>query len=175
MTGESGVGKSALAVLSLSARAAADPDTVQVLCINLRQIPERTVEFEHVLDASLSAVLNDLSAPQRILIIDAADAVDEGMEVAFRYLVDAARASDMRVVAVTGIDTRQVVHDTLISRLGTDVHEHVVDPLSDSELDQIAKTFPELGNLTASPQDRELLRRLVMVDLLVRSEVLASR
>ena len=171
VTGESGVGKSALVVLSLSARAAADPDTVQVLCINLRQIPERTVEFEHVLDVPLSAVLNDLSAPQRILIIDAADAVDEGMEVAFRYLVDAARASDMRVVAVTGIDTRQVVHDTLISRLGTDVHEHVVDPLSDTEIDQIAETFPELGNLTASPQARETLRRLVMVDLLVRSEV----
>ena len=171
VTGESGVGKSALAVLSLSARAAADPDTVQVLCINLRQVPERTVEFEHVLDVPLSVVLNDLSAPQRIVVIDAADAVDEGMEVAFRYLVDAARASDTKVVAITGIDTRQVVHDTLVSRLGTDVHEHVVDPLSDIELDQIAETFPELGNLTASPQDRELLRRLVMVDLLVRSDV----
>ena len=171
VTGESGVGKSALAVLSLSALAAADPDTVQVLCINLRQVPERTIEFEHVLDVPLSVVLNDLSAPQRILIIDAADAVDEGMEAAFRYLVDAAQASEMKVVAVTGIDTRQVVHDTLISRLGTDVHEHVVDPLSDAEIDQIAETFPELGNLTASPQARETLRRLVMVDLLVRSEV----
>ena len=171
VTGESGVGKSALAVLSLSDRAAADPDTVQVLCINLRQVPERTVEFEHVLDAPLSAVLNDLSAPQRILIIDAADAVDEGMEAAFHYLVDTAQASEMKVVAVTGIDTRQVVHDTLIGRLGTEINEHVVDPLSDSEIDQIAETFPELGNLTASPQARELLRRLVMVDLLVRSEV----
>jgi len=171
VTGESGVGKSALAVLSLSARAAADPDTLQVLCINLRQVPERTVEFEHVLDASLSAVLNDLSAPQRILVIDAADAVDEGMEAAFGYLVDAARASDMKVIAVTGTDTRQVVHDTLIGRLGAEVSEHVVYPLSDTELDQIAETFPELGNLAASPQARVLLRRLVVVDLLVRSEV----
>ena len=171
VTGESGVGKSALAVLSLSARAAAEPDSVSVLCINLRQLPERTVEFEHVLDASLSAVLNDLSAPQRVLVIDAADAVDEGMEAAFRYLVDAAQASGMKVVAVTGIETTQVVHDTLISRLGTEINRHVVDPLSDTEIDQITAAFPQLGDLTASPQAREMLRRLVMVDLLVRSDV----
>ena len=88
-----------------------------------RQIPEHTVEFEHVLDASLSAVLNDLSAPQRVLVIDAADAVDEGMEAAFCNLVDAAQASDMKVVAVAGMETRQVVHDALVSRLGTEVSE----------------------------------------------------
>ena len=171
VTGESGVGKSALAVQSLSARATADPDTVQVLCINLRQVPEHTVEFEHVLGVPLSVALNDLSAPQRILVIDAADAVDEGMETVFRYLVDAARASNMKVVTVTGIDTRKIVHDTVVGRFGTEVSEQVVDPLSDNEIDQIAETFPELSNLTASPQARELLRRLVMVDLLVRSEV----
>ena len=171
VAGESGVGKSALAVLSLAARAEADPDTVEVLCVNLRQVPKRTVELDDVLGASLSAVLNDLSEPQRILVIDAADAVDEGMEDAFRYLVDAAQVSGMKVVAVTGIDIRQVVQDILLSRFGTEIDEHVVGPLSDAELDQFAETFPELGSLTASPQARELLRRLVMVDLLVRSEV----
>ena len=171
VAGESGVGKSALVVLSLAARAGEDPDTVEVLCINLRQVPKRTVEFEDLLGVSLSAVLNDLSAPQRILVIDAADAVDEGMEDAFRYLVDAAQATGMKVVAVISIDIRQVVHDILNSRFGIEIDELVVGPLSDAELDQIAKTFPELGSLTASPQARELLRRLVMVDLLVRSEV----
>lgn len=171
VTGESGVGKSALALLSLADVAAANPDTTQVLCINLRQVPERTVQFEDVLNAPLSAVLSDLSAPQRIFVIDAADAVDEGMEAAFRYLVDAAHASGAKVVAVTGADSRRVVRDILLSRFDAEVQEHVVDPLSDTEIDQIAETFPELGNLTASPQARELLRRLVVVDLLVRSEV----
>ena len=91
VSGESGVGKSALALLSFTAAGAADLDTVQALCINLRQIPKLTVEFEAMLDCSLSTLLCELAAPQRILIVDGADAVAEGMDNALRYLVDAAQ------------------------------------------------------------------------------------
>ena len=171
VTGESGVGKSALVLLSLTAAAAADPDTVEVLCINLRHIPELTVELEGVLHASLSALLCDLSAPHRMLVVDGADAVVEGREDAFGHVVDSARASNVKVIAVCADDTSQIVYDTLAARLGTDVRKHPVPSLTDIEIDRIAETFTELGSLNADRRSRELLRRLVVVDLLVRGRV----
>ena len=171
VTGESGVGKSALALLSLTAAAASDPDTLQVLCINLRHVPALTVEFESVLGASLSALLRDLSAPHRMLVVDGADAVVEGREDAFDYLADAAQASDVKMIAVCADDTSQVVQDALATRLGTDVQKHPVPSLTDIEINQLAETFTELGSLTADLRSRELLRRLVVVDLLVRGRV----
>ena len=171
VSGESGVGKSALALLSLTAAGAADPDTVQALCINLRQVPRLTVEFETILGCPLSTLLCELGAPHRMLIVDGADAVAESMEDAFRYLVDAANRSDVKVIAVTAFDSMQVVRDTLTDRFGTGVAEYSVHPLTDAEIHNIVATFTELGNLNANSRSRELLRRLVVVDLLVRGRL----
>ena len=171
VSGESGVGKSALAVRGLSATAKADPDKVQVLCINLQHVPKLPVKLADILGCPLSTLLSELSAPQRMLIVDGADAVAEGRDSAFRYLVDAAQGSDVRVVAVTSVDSKQVVQDTLKERFGGHVAEYVVAPLTDAEIDEVVETFTELRKLNANPRSRELLRRLVVVDLLVRSGV----
>lgn len=168
--GESGVGKSALA-LGLSGTDAADSSGVQALCINLRHVHKLTVEFETTLGCPLSTLLGELSAPQRMLIIDGADAVAEGSSDAFRYIVDAAHASEVKVIAVTSVGGMQIVRDTLTDRFDTDVTEYVVDPLTDAEIDQIVKTFGELVHLRTNARSRELLRRLVVVDLLVRGGV----
>ncbi len=168
--GESGVGKSALA-LGLAGTDATDADRVQALCINLRHVHKLTVEFEKTLGCPLSTLLCELSAPQRMLVIDGADAVAEGSADALRYLVDAAHASGVKVVAVASVDNKQVVRDTLADRFGADVKERAVAPLSDAEIDQIVKTFRELAKLGADPRSREVLRRLVVVDLLVRGGV----
>ena len=166
--GESGVGKSALTLQSLSA---GNPDTVQALCINLRQVPKLTVEFESILGLSLSTILCELSAPHRMLVIDGADAVAEDMEDTFRYLVNAAAAGEMKVIAVTSMDSMQVVHDILTARFGERVAKYPVEPLTDTELDEIVKAFPELEKFTSNPQSRELLRRLIVVALLVRGHL----
>ena len=168
--GESGVGKSALA-LGLPGTDAADADRVQALCINLRHVHKLTVEFEQTLGCPLSTLLYELSAPQRMLIIDGADAVAEGRAEALRYVVDAAHASDVKVVAVVSDDNKQVVRDTLADRFGANVKEYTVAPLTDAEIAEIVTTFGELAQLGADPRPRELLRRLVVVDLLVRSGV----
>ena len=144
---------------------------MQALCINLRQIPKLTVDFESRLGLSLSTILCELSAPHRMLVIDGADAVAEGMEDTFRYLVNAAVVSGVKVVAVSGMDSVQVVHDILTARFGEGVAKYPVEPLTDTELDELVKTFPELESLTSNPQSRELLRRLVVVDLLVRGHL----
>ena len=170
VTGESGVGKSSLAMQSFTA-GVADPGSVQARCVNLRHVPALAVEFENMLGAPLSSLLGELSAPMRVLVVDGADAIAEGRENAFRYLVDAAREGDVKVVAVCAEDTKQIVHDALAERLGAGVSEFAVSPLTDAEVGDIVRAFPELGNLAADARSRELLRRLVVVDLLIRSHV----
>ena len=171
VSGESGVGKSALAVLGLTAACDADPDRLQALCINLRQIPQLSIELEATLGHPLSTLLCELSAPQRMLVVDGADAVAEDRHDAFRCLVGAARESAVKVIAVTSIDSKQVVLDALSECFDGRVAEHVVPPLGDSEIDDVVGTFSELQRLNADPRSRELLRRLVLVDLLVRRQV----
>ena len=163
--GESGVGKSALVFQSLSVE---DPDTSQALCINLRHIPNLTVDLEARLGRPLSALLSELSAPNRILIIDGTDSVTEGMEDAFRYLVAAAVESQVKVVAITSTESIHIVHEILLECFGAGLAGYTVEPLTDAEISEIVKVFPELKELNANPRSRELLRRLVVVDLLVR-------
>ncbi|MDE2803858.1 MAG: hypothetical protein OXN18_01800 [Gemmatimonadota bacterium] len=171
VTGESGVGKSALALFGLAAASKADPDSVQVFCVNLRHIPRRPVEFEATLGGPLPTLLQELSAPRRLLVIDGADAVIEGMEHAFRHLVDAAKETEMAVVAVTSRESAAAVRSPLIERFASGVTECGIPPLTDAEIAEIGETFAELKKLYANPQSREVLRRLVVVDLLVRGRV----
>ncbi|MGY5118341.1 hypothetical protein ACWC2H_21155 [Streptomyces sp. 900105755] len=168
--GDSGVGKSALVVRTL-ADAAQDPDFVQVVCINLRHLPPTTLILESELGTSLSALLGELSAPQRLLVIDGADALAEGMLDAFLYLIDAAGQADVKVVAVTANDAQQIVRDTINDRCAGEVAGFEVPLLTDAQVSEIAATFDELSALAADSRSRELLRRPVVVDLLVRGGV----
>ena len=169
--GASGVGKSALALRGLTAAGGAEPGILQALCINLRQVPKLTVEFEHMLGCPLSTLLAEMSAPQRVLIVDAADAVTEGLEEAFRYLVAAAKASEVKVIAVASVDSQQIVRDIATERFGTGVTAYGVTALTDSEINQIVDRFPELSKLKSNARSRKLLRRIVIADLLVRGRV----
>ena len=171
VSGESGVGKSALAVLGLNAVADADPKNLQILCTNLRHIPALAIQLESTLHCPISTLLCELSAPQRMLVIDGADAVTEDKHDVFRYLVGAARDASVKVIAVTSNDSKKVVVDALNDQFPHKVDEHVVSNLSDSEMQEIVAVFPELRALSSNVRSRELLRRLVVADLLVRGGV----
>ena len=172
VSGESGVGKSALAVVGLTAKADAEQDSFQTVCLNLRHIPQLSIEFEDKLGHPLSTILSELSAPQRVLVIDGADAATEDKHEAFRYLADAARNSGTKVIAVTSNDSKQVVLETLCECFDTsDVEECAMPPLTDSEIDEVVETFSDLRRLSVNPRSRELLRRLVVVQLLVRGRI----
>ena len=47
--------------------------------MNLRHLPATSLALEAHLGAPLAALLAELSAPQRLLVIDGADAISEGM------------------------------------------------------------------------------------------------
>ena len=166
--GDSGVGKSALVIGAATDAANSDPDTTQALCINLRHLPPTTLALESFLGAPLATLLAELSAPQRLLIIDGADAISEGMIEPLRYLVEAGLQADATVIAVTANDTRQLVRDAIAERSGGVITEHLVPPLTDPEVGDVIAMFGELAALAANPRSRELLRRPVVVDLLVR-------
>ena len=169
--GESGVGKSALVLGAATSAGTADPNATQAVCINLRQLPGTTLEFESLLGCPLAMLLAELSAPQRLLVIDGADAVAEGMLEQLRYLVDAARTADVGVIAITADDNKQVLHDTVAERFGAEVVEHVLPGLTDAQVDEVVGTFGELANLAQNTRSRELLRRPVVIDLLVRGGI----
>ena len=152
-------------------RAEADSDSLRAYCVNLRHVPHKPVEFEATLGLPLPTLLKELSAPRRLLIVDGADAVVEGMEHAFRHLIDAAKETDMAVVAVTSKESAEAVRSPLTERFAGGVTECSIPPLTDGEIAEIGETFPELTKLYANPQSREVLRRLVVVDLLLRVRV----
>lgn len=166
--GESGVGKSALLVEAVTA---ANDDECQALMINIRHLPATAMELEQALGAPLATVLAELSAPERLLLIDGADAVSEGKLEQLRYLVDAARHSEVRILALTTNDIRKLLHDAVSERCDGPVVDHEIEVLTDAQIDELVATFPELSALAANVQARELLRRLVVVDLLIRGGV----
>lgn len=168
--GESGIGKSALVVRAATSAATADPDVTQVLCVNLRDLPATTVELETILGRPLAALLDEVSAPKRLLVIDGADAVNEQKQQVFAYLVDAAHDAGLGVVAVSTTDSQQAVRDALNARY-IEVVEHRVAALTDAEVDEVVAVFPELTTLASNARSRDLLRRPVVADLLVRSGV----
>jgi hypothetical protein len=166
--GDSGVGKSALVLTAATSAAAADPDATQAICINLRDLPDKTVAFEAILGSPLATLLAELSAPRRLLVVDGADAVAEGMLEQLRYLIDGAHQAEVGLIAITSADNKQVVRDALAQRFGADVVDQLVPGLTNAQIDEVVETFPELANLAANSRSRELLRRPVVIDLLVR-------
>lgn len=187
--GESGVGKSALALGLLNntgapgegaagkadagafAERAARDDETQFVCLNLRHLPRTTLEFERGLHAPLQELLSDMSAPTRVLVVDGADAVAEGAQDLLAYVVTAAVSAQVKVVAVTASDARQLAADALAACLGEHAVEVKVPPLSDPEVEDVLTVFQELLPMAANARSRELLRRPVVVDLLVRGGV----
>jgi predicted DNA binding CopG/RHH family protein len=166
--GESGVGKSA-AVLNAATAAAAASDELEVLCLNLRHLPTTSAELLSAVGAPLETLFSEFTAPRRVLVIDGADAATETRRDMFTYLVTAARAASVTVIAVAASESQRVVLDLLQARLDGQVTDLHLPGLNDEELAEIVGAFPELARLVANARSRELLRRLVVVDLLVRS------
>ncbi|WP_131770525.1 winged helix-turn-helix domain-containing protein [Candidatus Protofrankia californiensis] len=172
--GESGVGKSALVVGAATGAVRDGSRSTQTICINLRHLPSTSLALESHLGTPLAGLLGELGAPRRLLVIDAADAISEGMREPLRYLVDAAIQADVKIIAVAANDTEQLVRDTVAERCGGRVAEFLIPPLTDPQIDDVVAAFGELSALATNPRSRELLRKPVVVDLLVRGGGLSA-
>lgn len=166
VVGDSGVGKSALVMDALT------PDTLdddrQALAVNLRHLPGTPAELMRLIDSPLETLLCEMTARERTLVIDAAEAAAEDHADVLRTISRAARQAGVRVVAISTSETAGVVKEVLKSGGQLPV-EHTVEGLNDAELALIAQHFPALQRLASDARGRELLRRPIVVDLLVSS------
>jgi len=167
--GDSGVGKSALVVRAATQVAKAGPELTQITCVTLRHLPSTTLEFETNLGSPLVTLLGELSAPRRLLVIDGADAAAEGRLPLLGYLIDAAFVAGVAVVAVSATENKTLLYDALVTRYASNTSYFHIPKLTDPQVDQVVSEFGELITLAANSHSREILRRPVVIDLLVRS------
>lgn len=165
VTGDSGVGKSAL-VLNVLAHDRAKPD-IDAIAINLRHLPADNLTFLSLLQSPLEHLFAWLTAPDRILVIDAAEACAEDHDGVFVSLLRSARAARLKVVVIAATEGAAVARE-LANRGAEPLEEHVVSGLRDDEIASLAQRIPALQRLAENERSRELLRRPIVVDLLLR-------
>lgn len=166
VVGDSGVGKSALVMDAIA------PDQLgadrQAVALNLRHLPTSQLELLALLSSPMEMLLGELTAPERLLVVDAAEAAAEEHADVLSYCVRAARAAGVHVVAITSTEGAAVVRQILKSS-AEDPREYTVSGLTDDELDAVAAHFPALRRLAENSRARELLRRPIVIDLLGRA------
>lgn len=162
--GESGVGKSALVLDAMETPAS--EEECEFIAVNLRDLPPTILELVDALSSPLEDLLAGMTAPQRIVVVDAAEAVAESRKDVFDYILRSARRSGVRVVAIAAEGAGVVTDDM---KVGNAVTEFEVPGLSDAEVSQAVAHFSELDRLATNPKGRELLRRPIVIELLSRA------
>jgi hypothetical protein len=164
--GDSGVGKSALVLDAI------EPDHLgedcQAIAVNLRYLPSNQLELLALLLSPVDELFAELTAPDRLLVIDAAEAAAEDHGEVFAFLVRTARNAGLNVIAVATTEGAGATSQLMKSG-ASDLREFVVPGLEDEELDDAAAQFPALQRLVDNPRARELLRRPIVIDLLGRA------
>ena len=179
--GEPGVGKSALV---LDAAEEIRGGGGAVIALSLRDlVPASALTVGQLLHAPVRAVFAAAAAaPVRLVVLDGAEVVQEGAASLLRDLAGAAREAGLGLVAVTRDDARAAVQETLAetaaaaARPGANGAPAVaeVPPLADDETGAVRETFPELDRLARDDRSQWLLRRLGILDVLLRGEAIAS-
>jgi hypothetical protein len=164
--GDSGVGKSAL-TMDVVEHAESD-DHCQAIVINLRHLPDNQLSLLDHLSSPLTVLFGELTAPDRLVIIDGAEAAAESHGTVFSSLVRSAHEAGAKVVAIAATEGSAAATE-LMKSTGAAPTEYVVSGLSDEEIDTAAAHFPGLQRLAHDPRARELLRRPIVVDLLGRA------
>ena len=166
VVGDSGVGKSALVMDAIRPEyLGADR---QALALQLRQLPSTQAELLTSLVDPPARLFGELTAPQRMLVIDAAESIAEQRGEVFTYVVRAAKESGFQVVAVSTTEGAGAVQ-RLMESVTADVRRHDVLGFDDGELTIVAERAPALKRLVDDDRSRELLRRPIVIDLLCRA------
>lgn len=169
VSGESGTGKSALLLSTIAAMEAENPHDFQTLVANFRALPQTSIEFQASVGMPIAEVLAEMSAPCRLLIIDAADAALERSSSLLTDLVLAAAAAGVGVVAVTSDTAADFVREQMAIAHPKAASTFVMDPLGDDDIQAVSEHFPLLRSVLRDLPTSSLLRRLVVLDLLART------
>lgn len=165
--GDSGVGKSALVMDAIEPECLGEGR--EAIVLNLRHLPSSQLELLALLDAPIGHLFRHLTAPERFLVIDAAEGATEDQAELFAHLLRNARDAGLRVIAVTTSEGSGTV--TQVMKSGSvEPAEFLIPGLDDEELGVAADHIPLLQRLVDNPRARELLRRPIVIDLLGRAD-----
>ena len=168
-SGESGIGKSALTLSAISALESAEPAGFEAAVVNFRSLPQSSLELRAALGMSVEDVLAELSAPSRLLVIDAADAALERSAGLLSDLVLAAAAAGVGIVAVTSDLASSFVREQVELGYGKSASSFTMEPLDDEDISVVSEHFPLLRAVLRDLPANSLLRRPVVLDLLART------
>ncbi|MFE4174539.1 NACHT domain-containing protein [Streptomyces sp. NPDC056909] len=165
--GEPGVGKSALALRAVDRLRA---DSASVFVAPLQAMSRQAGALEDILRGALDGRAVERTTRRRgLLVLDGAEAAQEGDAPTLMEAVDAAAEADLTPVLVTRDDAVENLRE-LLEQSGCDEPvEFVVPPLNEAEIGSVVDEAPELARLARDPRARWLLRRLTVIDLLLRS------
>ena len=128
--GESGVGKSALALRQLSNEIESAPDMLQAFFLNLRLLPPTISDLRNAIGGPVEGILSEMSASRRLLVIDAAEYILETSPDLLSYLVRAAKTSDVGVWVIATTEGCGAVRSTF-ETISSPIIEHEISPLTD--------------------------------------------
>ncbi|MFD1045091.1 hypothetical protein ACFQ1S_05540, partial [Kibdelosporangium lantanae] len=169
ISGESGIGKSALTLAAIAELEAADPARFEAVVVNFRSLPQSSLDLRAALGMSMEDVLAELSAPSRVLVVDAADAALERSAGLLSDLVLAAAAAGVGVVAVTSDLASSFVREQLELGFGKGISPFTMKPLGDEDISVVSDRFPLLRAVLRDLPAASLFRRPVVLDLLART------
>lgn len=169
--GDSGTGKSALTLSTAAELEAAKRGEFEAVVLNFKSLPHSTLDLRTALGMSVQDLLAELSAPHRVLIIDAADGAMERSAALLSDLVLAAKAADVGIVAVSSEVASEFVSEQLMKGFGRSIVPFKIAPLSDDDVAFVAERVPQLRPVLRDLPKNSLLRRPVVLDLLARTGV----
>ncbi|MEU0694786.1 hypothetical protein ABZ349_12490 [Streptomyces niveus] len=169
VSGESGIGKSALTMSAVAELEAVDPAGFRGVVVNFRSMPQSSLELRAALGVSLEDVLAETSAPSRVLVIDAADAALERSAGLLSDLVLAAAAAGVGLVAVTSDVALGFVREQVELGFPKSISSFEMRPLGDEDISVVSDHFPLLRTVLRDLPVNSLLRRPVVLDLLART------
>lgn len=163
VTGDSGVGKSALVMDAI------EPSELgvnrQAIALNLRHLPTSQLELLALLSTPIEELFSELTAPDRLLVIDSAEAAAEHHREVFSCLLRSARGAGLKVIAIAATEGAGTVTQLMTSG----PRQFAVQGLGDDELTTAASHIPVLQRLVDNPRARELLRRPIVIELFARA------
>ncbi|MFD9007579.1 hypothetical protein [Streptomyces sp. NPDC059552] len=166
--GEPSVGKS---VLCLQAVDQLRESGVEVVVVDLRECAPPLPTLESAVGLPLSRLFStqDPGSSGRLVVFDGAEVIQEGARDRWLALADAGRRAGFGIVAVARDDAVVAVEEAFDMLPDLDLTKFRVESLPDNTLDELAARFPALKPLRER-RSRWLLRRVGMVDLLLRAD-----
>jgi hypothetical protein len=173
LTGPAGVGKSSLASLAVASLAEQGASVVALRLIG--RTGQRLAEIQAEFGATLAPLLR--AAPTnrpRVLFIDGAEqALADGGALLGDLLrlvpLAGGDAPPWHIVVTARDEAAEPIAAFIATATGRLPQRLAVTDLSDAEIEEVLGAFPVLRPLDRHPRPRRLLRRLYIIDLLVRS------